>query len=803
MRKGIFLKILTMLLLLACVLQSLLACNKETPPADPPENPGDTGDTASLPDAPSGAILSEGETQILLSGEYRLTFGKTGAVAVETADDHTILFSQSKPASVKVRGKGQGIGVETYSESTYSAAYTSITAAPYGYECLGTVTTKAGSVFSVCDAYYLTQNGQFGIERKVNVVETADADVGFASILSFINGDGSNYYDDFDYFIPSILYKDDKQVVSGAIASNLDLDRLWVKETRTGLPMVMAYHKANGYGMALAHIDTDISVGTTVGGGAKGEVNNELQYGAVGVTILPSVSVDFVYPCTEGPTTYDSGSGMIARYHTVAVGTSHSYRVGLIPTTADCYTDAMVECYQNAYETQNRYLADIDMKDIYEQTMDLFTSEYREYTYNGKVVSAGLPWSLDLPDATNKQGVSLQMGFVGQQIPAGFQMYRWGLDNGDETLYNQGKNIIDFWANQVNRGGYFPIVWWDPADTSTGGTSRNYPSFLRCMVDGMEGMLDAYRISVAYGTPQQSWLDAVKKVASHLVEKQNDDGSFYRAYTTGGSVCTDTSNATYQGTSKLNTPIAVRFLAKMYELTGEEMYKESALRAAEFSYETLYCGLGKYVGGTPDNPNTVDKEAAVYAMYCFTAAYQLGGGEKFMKAAEHAAVSTMSWTYVYDFAVPNGSASDVSMNPFANGGVIGFSVIATGHSGADNYSAYAFYEMYKMYLFTGNAFYRNAALLLQIDTKLSTDYDGRVGYAYRAMMPEATNVADFAFKSVKTWLPWSGVANIEPIGNLWETFGVYNIQDITLSEAEQLELINSYGCGGNAVQRGN
>ena len=174
-----------------------------------------------------------------------------------------------------------------------------------------------------------------------------------------------------------------------------------------------------------------------------------------------------------------------------------------------------------------------------------------------------------------------------------------------------------------------------------------------------------------------------------------------------------------------------------------------------------------------------------------------------MKAAEHAAVSTMSWTYVYDFAVPNGSASDVSMNPFANGGVIGFSVIATGHSGADNYSAYAFYEMYKMYLFTGNAFYRNAALLLQIDTKLSTDYDGRVGYAYRAMMPEATNVADFAFKSVKTWLPWSGVANIEPIGNLWETFGVYNIQDITLSETEQLELINSYGCGGNAVQRGN
>ncbi len=161
----------------------------------------------------------------------------------------------------------------------------------------------------------------------------------------------------------------------------------------------------------------------------------------------------------------------------------------------------------------------------------------------------------------------------------------------------------------------------------------------------------------------------------------------------------------------------------------------------------------------------------------------------------------MSWTYCYDFKVPSQNEEDSKKNPFENGGVIGFSVIATGHSGADNFSAYAFYEMYKIYLLLKDSFYKEAALLLQNDTKLSTDYDGRMGYAYRAMMPEATNVADFSFKSTNTWLPWSGVANMEPITNLYETFGKMNIEDVEGSLDSQLNLLLAYGNGGNPIKR--
>ena len=104
-----------------------------------------------------------------------------------------------------------------------------------------------------------------------------------------------------------------------------------------------------------------------------------------------------------------------------------------------------------------------------------------------------------------------------------------------------------------------------------------------------------------------------------------------------------------------------------------------------------------------------------------------------------------------------------------------------------------------MYLLTGDEFYLEAAKLLQNDTKLSTDYDGKVGYKYRAMMPEATNVSDFKFRSVGSWLPWSGVANIEPIANFEETFGVDDIFEVTATYEEQVALLEAYGIGGRPI----
>ena len=86
--------------------------------------------------------------------------------------------------------------------------------------------------------------------------------------------------------------------------------------------------------------------------------------------------------------------------------------------------------------------------------------------------------------------------------------------------------MVDFWVSDAIMKTYFPTVWWDPADNATAGQRREYPSFLRCFVDGMEGLLDAYRISVAHNEPQEAWNQALKRVASNLVKKQNEEALF-------------------------------------------------------------------------------------------------------------------------------------------------------------------------------------------------------------------------------------------------------------------------------------
>lgn len=771
-----------------------------------PNIPGDDGTVFNLPNAPDGAVIEAGGNKALFADSFRLDFVKAGdGYGVNVVDASTlssvtaaapatsVSFKNETPAMLNVRGPATTL-LGSFDESSFSAGYSTVTEKDYGYLARATVTTQQGSSVLFEDAYYISAGGTFAVSRRTEVITANVKDIGFQSVYSFADAGNSKKHSEFDYFIPSILYKDSQDMVNGAIASGLNLDRMYVKETRTGLPLSMLRNKVNGRSIAIAHLEPQISVNGEIGGGFNGTVNNKLQFGSIGYTINKGVSVDFCYPSSEGPTTYDAGSGWAKVYHKMEEKNAQEYRLSILPETEDTYAKSMTETFKAAYTAEMPTITnEIDIDKIYDYNIEVFADTYKEFG-TGVQKAAGVPWSISLKTG-NTVDYSFQMGFVGQQIPVGYHLMSQGYAENDNILVAKGKAIVDFWTSAKIMGDKVPVVWWDPADNESAGQSRGYPSFLRCFVDGAEGMIDACKVGVANGMDITQWRNAVIKIGNFLVENQNDDGSYYRAYNPNGTVCTDSSDNRYQGTSKRNTPVAVRLLAKMYEFTGEEKYKTAALKAADYSYEVLYKGLEKYVGGTPDNPNTVDKEASIYAMYCFNAAYILTKDAKYLEAAQHGAVSAMSWVYCYDFACPS-STDNTPMNPFTEGGVSGFSIIATGHSAADNFSAYMYYEMYKLYVFTGDTFYLHAAQFLQNNTKLSTDYNGERGWKYRAMGPEASVVCEFSFGTVGVWLPWSGIANIEPIANMRLTFGNADIAKITSDRAALAETLWAYGNGG-------
>lgn len=751
------------------------------------------------------SLFFQSFTKGISSGKYSLMSekGRCG-YGIVISDGTDIVSSQESPAIVSIKGSSD----LTCASKTYTSGYSSVRKSGDKLIAKAKVTTPNGSVFSIRDTYSVLSDNSFSIDRNVNVIKCAAGDNGFSTRISIPINQGSGEIDGYEYFIPSILYKNTKFVRRNAVGANLDGGKMYVKETRCGMPLAMTRDISSGLTVTLLHHNPKIDVGENPGGGVPGEINNDLQYGSIGYG-LDSISIDYTYPCLEGPRTYEPrkpsnlrnnpGEIWYGRYHKISKGSGHKYRVALILNKTCSYTDAMTDSFREAYSLENPIVCKMSIEDIYKDNLILFKDEYTSFGTGG-LISAGLPWSLALPDGKNTQGVSFQMGFVGQQIACGYHLYRYGKDYNDSDAVAKGKSIIDFWTSDPIMSACFPIVWWDPVNNDTAGQARGYPSFLRCFVDGMEGLLDACRISEAYNDRQDRWEWALDKVASNLVEKQNEDGSFYRAYSVTGEVAEELDRNTQAG-SKLNTPIAVRFLVKMYEHTGENKYKEAAIKAGEYSYNEIFLKEGKYVGGTPDNPNTVDKEAAIFAMYAFNAIHELTGDPKYLKAAEHAGISTMSWAYCYDFAIPNKDESDASRNPFSNGGTLGYSLIATGHSGADNFIAYTFYEIYKLYIKTGDEIYLNMARFLEHNTKLSTDYSGKMGYRYKAFMPEATNIADLAFRSVSFWLPWCSIANIEPIVQLEEAFGVKDIDDITASLPELREKLYSYGVGGKPIRR--
>jgi len=728
--------------------------------------------------APEGAVTEMDNNFVIKNGTSYLSFVKEGdtyGIEVHNLSNGNLLAYNKTPLMLRVRGADSGI-LASYKEEAFSGSYTTITQKQYGYSCVGTVKTTNNSEFKFVDNYYITTDQGITMDRTVTVLSADSKDVGFASLFSIINAKNKNSYDEFEYFIPAILYKNESNMPASALCSSLDTSRIYVKETRGGVPMAMARDIDEGYFMSLSHVEPKITSNGLVGGGASGNYDNRIQYGSFGYN-MGKVSVDFCYPCHEGPVTYDAGATWARRYHPVTAENSHTYKLSILAKYTDTFNDALVESFEIGYKNLKSQIQDYDNRTAYEQAIVAFNSEYREFG-TGEVKCAGLPWELKLDKNAISREYSFQFGFVGMQSSVGANLYHEGLLSGNAGLKKKGETIVNFWASNSINDDYFPNVWWDANNNNgAGGQRRSYECFLRCMVDGMEGILDAYNFSVDFGQPRTDWLNVVTNFANHLVAKQNEDGSFYRAYNKDGSVNTTSTDNRTQGTSKLNTPIAIKFLAKMYEITRNESYKNAVIAAADYTYTELYEKLGKYVGGTPDNPNVVDKEAAIYAMYAGVYAYKIKQDPRYKKFMIHAAVCAMSWTYLFDFACPSGDAS--ATNPFINEGhMIGFSIIATGHGAADNFSSFIWYELYRVYELAQIDYFKEVAILLQHNCKGSTDYNGEFGYLYNAMCPEASRVSDFSFIGVKVWLPWCSIANVQPIINLYHDHQVWQIEDI-------------------------
>lgn len=122
----------------------------------------------------------------------------------------------------------------------------------------------------------------------------------------------------------------------------------------------------------------------------------------------------------------------------------------------------------------------------------------------------------------------------------------------------------------------------------------------------------------------------------------------------------------------------------------------------------------------------------------------------------------MSWSW----------SVDTPRRAYRSLGGLGLSLIATGHPGMDNWLSYQACNFYRLFLFTGDSHYRTVAKMLTSTGYRTTQYKGNaMGYAKNGLVEEAVGLSDLVVAGTAVWLPWSSVAQIEPLAKLEDIFG--------------------------------
>jgi hypothetical protein len=111
-------------------------------------------------------------------------------------------------------------------------------------------------------------------------------------------------------------------------------------------------------------------------------------------------------------------------------------------------------------------------------------------------------------------------------------------------------------------------------------------------------------------------------------------------------------------------------------------------------------------------------------------------------------------------------------------GTRGESFIKSGISGVDIFLSFEACDYYRLFLFTGDEHYRGFARLILADTKLTTDWDGSLGYGQLGLLREASNLADIQANPRVGWLPWLTDAELAPLSELEDIFGSMSIDQI-------------------------
>jgi len=614
--------------------------------------------------------------------------------------------------------------------------------------------SHGGSAFTLLDTWQRTAANKVQLSRRLKVSASNARDVsrsgeGFQLGLELQLEPGA-----YRFFAPAMMYSPD-QCVGHA--------RLSYSDHRLAYPLVAAHDQSTGHMICLNRVSLPTFDARAQRSAKDSRFIQQTDIGACGFVpndAAPGLSA--YWPYHEGDTSamLDAAGTPASAFYPLRDSLEASFVYEIALFEADTFADGVFTAFENAFTLAET--VPVQLPFTLEEAIDFRLSSLAKVYQEWDAAAAGFILNFDPEQGYATQakafGASfthhqtgesqdiLEYGFTGRQLNAAYML---ALRQGGPWL-ERSERVVNFfvdtlaqdsgWAYTLyHRGKQRPLYTVGDPD----GTVLHYlaPSdapgnYLRMMVEAWSDVLLNVQLHRRLGRDHVAWLDACQRFADFLVRCQNEDGSWYRAYAPDGEPL---HRGVWFGESgeaaKSATAIPVAYLLSLADEIGApgDVYREAARRAGAYVLETAVAH-DDYRGGTLDNPNVVDKEAALFALRCFLALFEQTQESLYLKAAERAARLAVSWNSIWN--VPNIPDTSVGRAGVLSAGWGGINSI-WGAGVTDIYTLFFLEDFLRLGRAVGQPFYATLADLIACGTQQILSYpQERFGFADVGMQPE-------------------------------------------------------------------
>jgi hypothetical protein len=638
------------------------------------------------------------------------------ALAFAAREDESLTARLLLPASLEflVGGGGSSL-VETVRQ-----AYDSTCAD--GESLVGTALISFGGWSYLLEDRWTASADGASVDRKLSVAERGAGNPAVRLTLEATLDASGATFDDMTFFAPPALY-DMNDIDGDGVEDYVDSRELVYRDDRlTGLA-VLAYIPSSKAGVALTRQDIPTFDDRPERAPGQQDFVQKTDIGSLG--IAPNAqnltTLLAVHPFVERSRSHaltSEGREPWGAFLPVGHGTDHilttTYALQVVPGQTD------IESLWNLWNARVEHLKpkavelSASLEEITRLRVRALLPYYAELE-TGSITAAGFVTNCH-PQDGKQLGNIIQYGFTGQNVLNALHVLGHLEDLDDSQAREKALRVVSFFVEQALRSDHglthtlFDLdsgreaAWWSGlllplAYAEEGADLENLMgtvyehmkyaieplrgldgTYLRCMAEEHTALLRVYEAEKERGHDHPEWLEAAARFGNFLLEAQEGDGSWRRAYGFGGEPVIEPR--AWFGLTELNqkssTATAVPVLTGLYRVTGDEKWLGAAKAAEEFTSAHFVRDL-KFNGGIHDSiyarAQLVDSESILFSLRASLTVWQQTDSERARQSAVDAARVLATWVYLWDVPLPPDST------------LAGFGFRSTGWSACDTAGA--------------------------------------------------------------------------------------------------------------------